>query len=84
MTQAKTTHGMFIRVDVDPAVAKDVELAKKLDEVCPVNIFKATSHGTDIVEENLDECVLCGLCVEAAPPGQVVVHKLYSGETLER
>jgi NAD-dependent dihydropyrimidine dehydrogenase PreA subunit len=38
----------------------------------------------DIVEENLDECVLCDLCVQAAPPGGVRVHKLYSGETLER
>ena len=37
-----------------------------------------------IVEENLDECVLCELCIEAAPPGQVRVTKLYSGETLSR
>ncbi len=84
MTQAKTTNGMFIRVEVDPAAARDAELAKKLDEVCPVNIFKAQADGVEIVEENLDECVLCALCVEAAPPGQVKVHKLYSGETLER
>lgn len=84
MTQAKTTNGMFIRVEVDPAAARDAELAKKLDEVCPVNIFKAEAEGVTIVAENLDECVLCGLCVEAAPPGQVKVHKLYSGETLER
>lgn len=84
MTQAAAKHGMFIRVDVDPEAAKDAELAKKLDEVCPVNIFKARTDGVDIVEENLDECVLCGLCVDAAPPGRVKVHKLYSGETLER
>ncbi len=84
MTQVAAQHGMFIRVDVDPAAAKDAELAKKLDEVCPVNIFKAETDGVTIVESNLDECVLCGLCVEAAPPGQVKVVKLYSGETLER
>jgi NAD-dependent dihydropyrimidine dehydrogenase PreA subunit len=84
MTQAAAKHGMFIRVDVDPAAAKDVELAKKLDEVCPVNIFNARDHGVEIVNENLDECVLCALCVEAAPSGQVKVVKLYSGETLER
>ena len=81
---ATTTNGMFIRVEVAPAATQDKELAKKLDEVCPVNIFKAEADGMEIVEENLDECVLCGLCVEAAPPGQVKVHKLYSGETLER
>ena len=38
-----------------------------------------------LVEENLDECVLCGLCLEAAPPGSVQVLKLYDeGAPLER
>lgn len=84
MTQVKATNGMFIRVEVAAAAAQDKELAKKLDEVCPVNIFKAQAVGVEILEENLDECVLCGLCVEAAPPGGVRVRKLYSGEMLER
>jgi NAD-dependent dihydropyrimidine dehydrogenase PreA subunit len=76
---------MFIRVEIAPDAAKDTELAKKLVEVCPVNIFKQSLVGTaEIAEENLDECVLCELCVQAAPPGGVKVHKLYSGETLER
>ena len=35
-----------------------------------------------IVEANLDECVLCQLCINAAPAGTITVHKLYSGETL--
>jgi len=79
------TNGMFIRVEVDPATARDTELAKKLVEVCPVNIFTTDSSGNaTIVDANLDECVLCDLCVQAAPPGQMKVHKLYSGETLER
>ena len=30
-----------------------------------------------IVTENLDECVLCDLCVQAAPKGAVRVVKLY-------
>jgi len=30
-----------------------------------------------IVEENLDECVLCDLCVRAAPAGAVKIVKLY-------
>jgi NAD-dependent dihydropyrimidine dehydrogenase PreA subunit len=76
---------MFIRVEIDPAAMKDYELARKLVEVCPVNIFATSLVGSvEIVEENLDECVLCDLCVQAAPPGAVKVHKLYSGETLER
>jgi NAD-dependent dihydropyrimidine dehydrogenase PreA subunit len=69
---------MFIRVDVDPRVASDPAHAKKLTEVCPVNIFRQATDGTlDIVEENLDECTLCDLCVQAAPPGTVKVVKLY-------
>ncbi len=76
--------GMFIKVEIAPVAANDTELTKKLVEVCPVNIFRASLVGTtDIVEENLDECVLCDLCVQAAPPGTVKVYKLYSGEMLE-
>jgi NAD-dependent dihydropyrimidine dehydrogenase PreA subunit len=30
-----------------------------------------------LIEENLDECVLCGLCLAAAPDGAVRVLKLY-------
>ena len=38
-----------------------------------------------MVEENLDECVLCELCVQAAPAGgRLVVVKLYDGTVLER
>ena len=69
--------GMFIDVQVDAKTAKDPELAKKLDEVCPVDIFAAEAGGLRIVEENLDECTLCDLCLEAAPKGAVKVVKLY-------
>ncbi len=68
---------MFVHLEVDPAAAADTELAKKLVEVCPVNIFEQASDGTCVVvEENEDECVLCDLCVQAAPAGQVRVIKL--------
>jgi NAD-dependent dihydropyrimidine dehydrogenase PreA subunit len=75
--------GIFIAVDVDEAVAGDAELAAKLEEVCPVDIFKDAGGKVEIVSENLDECVLCRLCIEAAPPGGVVVRKLYDGTTLD-
>ena len=70
--------GMFIDVQVDAAVAADPPLAKKLVEVCPVNIFQTAKSGAlEIVGENLDECTLCDLCIEAAPAGTVRVIKLY-------
>jgi NAD-dependent dihydropyrimidine dehydrogenase PreA subunit len=73
---------LFIAVEVDEPVASDPELAAKLEEVCPVDIFRATEGGVEIVEENLDECVLCELCINASPAGTIRVVKLYSGETL--
>jgi NAD-dependent dihydropyrimidine dehydrogenase PreA subunit len=69
--------GVFIDVQVADDVAKDAALAKKLEEVCPVGIFRADDSGVTIVEENLDECTLCDLCLEATPDGKVVVKKLY-------
>jgi NAD-dependent dihydropyrimidine dehydrogenase PreA subunit len=70
---------MFIRVDVDQdVVSKTAGLAAQIIEVCPVNIFKAgkKENTLDIVEDNLDECTLCDLCMQASPKGVKVV-KLY-------
>ena len=70
--------GIFIEVEVEEKHASDPELAAKLEEVCPVDIFRATGGGAEVLEENVDECVLCRLCLEAAPPGAVHVRKLYA------
>ena len=69
--------GLFIDVKVSGSVARDPELAKKLEEVCPVSIFVANANGVEIDEENLDECTLCDLCLAAAPQGSIEVIKLY-------
>ncbi len=68
---------LFIDVQVDDEVARDPAVAAKLAEVCPVDIFHAGPEGVEIVEDNLDECVLCQLCLRVAPPGTVRVIKLY-------
>jgi len=69
---------LFIDVEVAPAVAADPVMAAKLAEVCPVDIYDQNADGSlRIVEPNLDECVLCRLCIDAAPPGTVTVRKLY-------
>jgi NAD-dependent dihydropyrimidine dehydrogenase PreA subunit len=73
----ETLNGVFIDVEIDASVAADAALAAKLEEVCPVDIFKAGDGGVELVEGNLDECVLCNLCVDAAPEGAVRVVKLY-------
>ena len=68
---------IFIDVTVDDSIKNDPEIAKKLSDACPVDIFAATDAGVEIVQKNLDECVLCMLCVDAAPAGTVAVKKLY-------
>jgi NAD-dependent dihydropyrimidine dehydrogenase PreA subunit len=46
-----------------------------------VDIFAQAGSGTlELVERNLDECVLCGLCLTAAPDATVKIIKLYDGE----
>jgi NAD-dependent dihydropyrimidine dehydrogenase PreA subunit len=70
-------HGIFIDVEVDGSIAGDADLAAKLAEVCPVDIFSADGGRVGLVTENLDECVLCNLCVEAAPAGTIRIVKLY-------
>ena len=70
---------MFIRVDIKNDVVRQTPgLAKKLVEVCPVNIFKlgADENTAVTIEDNLDECTLCDLCMQASPEGVKVV-KLY-------
>jgi NAD-dependent dihydropyrimidine dehydrogenase PreA subunit len=67
----------FIGVEVKDEYTSDPALGAKLNEVCPVNIFRGTETGVDIDEAAIDECVLCGLCYDAAPEGAVAVLKLY-------
>ena len=72
--------GTFIAVEVDDAVASDHAVAAKLAEVCPVDIFADDGGRVQIVERNLDECVLCRLCLDAVDgrdPIPVQVLKLY-------
>jgi NAD-dependent dihydropyrimidine dehydrogenase PreA subunit len=75
--------GIFIAVEVADAAAADAGLANKLMEACPVDIFAQSEDGTlELVEDNLDECVLCRLCLDAAPEGAVKIIKLYDDATV--
>jgi NAD-dependent dihydropyrimidine dehydrogenase PreA subunit len=87
---------MFIRVEVDESVASDAAAAKQLAGICPVDIFAdgtvagATRDGETvaaetrlaIVDANLDECILCGLCLAVGAKGAVRVVKLYDDGAL--
>jgi NAD-dependent dihydropyrimidine dehydrogenase PreA subunit len=73
--------GEFIDIRVDAKIAKNTTLARKLAEICPVSIFispdEGSGDGIQLDESNLDECVLCDLCLQAAPKGKIKIVKLY-------
>jgi NAD-dependent dihydropyrimidine dehydrogenase PreA subunit len=74
------TDATFIGIEVDDEVVDDAALAARLEEVCPVDIYADDGGRVAIVQDNVDECVLCRLCLDASPPEAVKVHKLYSDE----
>ena len=84
MAATEGLEAVFIEVEVDDSITGDAELAKKLEEVCPVDIFADDGGRVAIVRSNLDECVLCELCLDATPDGSVRVRKLYHGTELVR
>ena len=75
---------IFIGIEVDDAVAGDAAVAAKLEETCPVDIYADTGGRVEIVEGNVDECILCDMCVAVAPPGAVAIHRLYDPEAVLR
>ena len=75
--------GMFIDVELDDSIRSEADIAQKLEDACPVDIFKNADGHVEIVEDNLDECVLCELCINAAPKGTVRVKKLYDESVLQ-
>ena len=83
-TTGERLDAVFIEVEVDDSIAGDAELARNLEEVCPVDIFADDGGHVAIVRSNLDECVLCKLCLDAAPDGSVRVKKTYDGTELVR
>ena len=74
---------IFIDIEVEDSIENDAAIASKLEEVCPVDIYKNAGGSVEIVDEYVDECVLCRLCIEASPPGTVHVKKLYDGTELQ-
>jgi len=79
------TDGIFIGIEVsDEALEAEPRLAGHLSQVCPVDIYREVGDGRlEIVERNVDECVLCRLCLDTAQldvsENAVRVLKLYDG-----
>lgn len=74
--------GLFIAVEVDDALAADASVAARLAEVCPVDIFALADEHLELVADNVDECVLCRLCLDAVGDGVRVLRLYADGEPL--
>jgi NAD-dependent dihydropyrimidine dehydrogenase PreA subunit len=73
--------GIFIRISIN-ADRVSPGLARRLVAICPVDIFALEADRLQVRPTEEDECTLCELCLNAAPPGAVVIHKLYKRESL--
>lgn len=72
--------GTFIGIEVSDEITGDAAIAAKLREVCPVDIYGDADGSVQVIQGNVDECVLCRLCIDATSPEQVKVLKLYDNE----
>jgi NAD-dependent dihydropyrimidine dehydrogenase PreA subunit len=73
--------GTFVQVHINlDDLTPDV--ASSLVQICPVDIFALQGESLVVVTDNEDECILCELCLKAAPPGQISIYKIYKDETL--
>ena len=73
---------IFIGIEVADEAAGDAALAARLEETCPVDVYADAGGRVAIVDGNVDECILCDMCVAVAPPGAVAVHRLYDAEAV--
>jgi ferredoxin-like protein FixX len=73
------TDATFIGISVRDDAAADPAIAAKLAETCPVDIYADAGGRVSLVEPNIDECILCDMCIAVTPPGAVAVHRLYDG-----
>ena len=69
--------GEFVRVVIDQEKCGDPDGVKRWIGVCPLGMFELKNGRPTVVEENEDECTLCGLCLDACKTGAVKIQKLY-------
>ena len=72
---------MFIKIDID-TVAIPASLCVRIASVCPVDIFSVAGDRLLLQPEQVDECLLCELCLDLAPPGGIAISRTYSNQTL--
>ena len=83
--ERETLTALFIEVEVDGSIAERRRARGEARRGLPGRHLRRRRRAASRSStENLDECVLCELCLEAAPDGAVRVKKLYDGTELRR
>jgi ferredoxin-like protein FixX len=73
--------GTFIQITLQ-AQLLSAELKQQLIALCPVDIFEMNQGEIAVRPDEEDECTLCNLCLETAPPQAITIYKTYKNETL--
>jgi len=73
--------GIFIAITLDEGWACSAA-AQVLVKHCPVEIFAWQAGRLVTQADQEDECTLCELCLELAPPGKLTIYKIYKDEYL--
>ena len=73
--------GLFIQIDIKASTIES-EKARRVVELCPVDIFEISADQLSVNAEREDECTLCELCLDAAPAGVISIRKTYKDEQL--
>jgi NAD-dependent dihydropyrimidine dehydrogenase PreA subunit len=73
--------GMFIQIEVNDR-AMSAPLCALVGTVCPVEIFAVEGGRLLVRPEQVDECTLCELCLDAAPTGAITISRTYSDKKL--
>ena len=70
---------LFIEVTIDKAACASQPACRECVQSCPVDILEREpgERVALVIDENVDECILCDLCVVRCPVEAVTVTKLY-------
>ncbi len=72
--------GLFIEVTIDEDACASRPECRECVQSCPVDILEREpgERVALVIDENVDECILCDLCVVRCPVEAVTVTKLYA------
>ncbi len=70
----------FIAVSIDEAACASEPACRECVQSCPVDILERDrgDRPAIVIDANVDECILCDLCVVRCPVEAVTVTKLYA------